>query len=136
MTHSAVSSGDSVPLFSFLEPHAIVGECHMRGNEDETYSAICVEQEPEWLARHHGHESSEKNGVPAGLSIYVQAKGSCNEAWVPRRSRFTAISIGSEGWFCISPENRRHNPSAICCGAAIIGYLSPRCFGRDTRGSG
>ena len=40
-------------------------------------------------------------------------------------SRFTAISIESAGWFCMSPENRRHNPSEICWGAAIVSYLLP-----------
>ena len=107
----------------------------MRRDEYEIRGAVYVEQGIEWSACHCRREVMEVN-VPAGLSIYPQANGSCIEAWVPRMSKFTAISIGSEGWFCISPENRRHNPSASCCGAAIVDYPSPRYFGRDTRGNG
>jgi len=135
-THSTVSCGYSVPLFVLLKPHTIVGERHMRGDEYEIHGTIYVERGLEWSARCSRHEGHEEDYVPAGLSIYPQANGSCIEAWVPRASKFTAISIGSEGWFCMSPENRRHNPSASCCGAAIVGYPSPRCFERDTRGKG
>ena len=99
MTHSTGSRGNGIPLFALLKPHTIVGECHMRGDEDEIYSAICIEQELELLARRGKRESNKENRVPAGLSIYPHPNGSCNEAWVPRMSKFTAISIGSEGWF-------------------------------------
>ena len=37
----------------------------------------------------------------------------------------------------MSPENRRHNPSAICCGAAMVrSYPSPGCSRRCAHGSG
>lgn len=124
-THSSISCGDSEPLFVLLKPHTVVGKRHVRRNENEIRSTIYVERRLEWSARHSRRESNEENNVPAGLSIYPQENGSCIEAWVPRMSKFTAISIESEGWFCISPENRRHNPSATCCGDAIVAYPSP-----------
>ena len=136
VTHSTGSRRDSVPLFALLKPHTVIGECHMRRDKDEIHGAIYIEREFEWSACDDRCETNGENGAPAGLSIYPQANGSCNEAWVPRISRFTAISIGSAGWFCTSPENRRHSPSASCCGAAIVhGYAPPRFFGRGTRRS-
>ena len=93
MTHSAVSGWDSVPLFVLLKPHTIVGECHMRRDEDEINGAICIERELEWSTPHSRRESSVENNIPVGLSMYPQENGICSEACVPRMSKFTAISI-------------------------------------------
>lgn len=130
--HSTRTCGDSEPLLVILELQPVVGECHLLSNEKEVDRAICVEREVELSRR---SESDERRGVPAGLSMYPQANGSCDEAWVPRMSRFTAGSIDSVGWFCMSPENRRHNPSEICCCEAIVIYPSPACPWCRTRGN-
>ena len=69
--------------------------------------------------------------------MYPQEYGSCNEAWVPRMSKLTAISIESVGWCCMSPENLRHNPSVSCCCVAMVDYAySPGYFESGTRERG
>jgi hypothetical protein len=123
-THSTVARRNSEPLLVLLESHPIVGEYRSRSKIDEVDRTICIEH------RREKGKNNKGNCIPAGLSIYPQKNGTCCEAWVPRVSKFTAISIVSPGWFCMSPENRRHSPSVTCCevGVVIVSNRFPGCL--------